>query len=274
MDYVVPTIYQAQCTTAQLLGKPYVPLQNTTLNEKWGIYDTLIPSSSTYPTLKYLAIGNGGHKVLDTSGGPPYSINPVQHKPINVSLYNHLPWIIRPANNDLTPTERLQYRMRVPVTIQGDDYIAYYLKLVDTSSTNPTINVVTWNTTRVSSPLSGGGSVLNPIPTTNNSTAGDDYVTVDAELPIRIDNAQQNEIRNAGNLIYGDMAKVVISELGLYMGIDTVVNAVDSSSNPFTYTETIYTQPTVLMNTFISLQHSVNNIELDLGIGCAEPMQL
>ena len=48
--------------TAQKFGKPVEIVNNSTLNQKFGIFDDILPDPSDDLAVRYVAIGNGGHK--------------------------------------------------------------------------------------------------------------------------------------------------------------------------------------------------------------------
>jgi len=271
MDYVVPTVYQASFLTHKLFSQNYVINNQFTLNKRFSTFDNIVPPSNVDPIMRYMAIGNGGHTVTtDLSGN--VLVNPIQHSPDNISLYSHIPWIIREDGNDLTIAERAIYRMRVEVFIAGIKHYAYYLRLINPLPTNIQMNKITWSgSSSTTIPFVPGNNNINPTPTTNTSTAGDEYITVDTTVPLRITGTEATEIKDAVTKLFGNSDYAIISELGLYMGIDTTVQ------DPVTaiqYTEVVGTQPTVFMNTFMALNYAVDPIELDLGVGCMEPMQL
>ena len=59
------TLYATDLHLSMLAGKPYTPLTNTTLNEKFGINQEAQLPSGVYPTLKYFAIGAGGTSMIN-----------------------------------------------------------------------------------------------------------------------------------------------------------------------------------------------------------------
>lgn len=277
MDYVTPTIFSAQYLATTLLGKQYTPITGSTLNDKWNIANSVTPIASERPVMKYLAIGNGGHTVSSTNGSAPYVINPITHKPNHVALYNHIPWVIRPATNDLSATDRDKYRMRVQITAGGTDYIAYYLKVLDTSASMPAIQKVIWNNAgKNTSVFAASDAILNPTPTTltgSQQTSTDEYVSVDTSITILFDSATVSEIQNATNIIYGVSDYDIISEVGLYQGIDVqYTNTI--AGIPATYTESVYTQPTIFANMFMALQFANLPATFTIDIGALEPMKL
>ena len=140
MDNNVRSIYGAYLQTCALLGFNVDIKPNSTLNQKFDLFPNEIFNSGETPTVKYLTIGNGGHTASMGVDGLPL-INPVPHSPRHAALYNHLPFIIREVGEDLTPGERLLYRLRVPRTIDGVNYMCYYAKVLDLSLVEPKIEL-------------------------------------------------------------------------------------------------------------------------------------
>ena len=140
MDNNVRSIYGAYLQTCALLGFNVDIKPNSTLNQKFDLFPNEIFNSGETPTVKYLTIGNGGHTASMGVDGLPL-INPVPHSPRHAALYNHLPFIIREVGEDLTPGERLLYRLRVPRTIDGVNYMCYYAKVLDLSMVEPKIEL-------------------------------------------------------------------------------------------------------------------------------------
>lgn len=276
MEYTTPTIFSAQYLTSLLLGKSYVPPYDQTLNKKWNVALSTSPPPNSRPILKYLAIGNGGHTISNTNGAAPYLMNPITHRPNHIALYNHIPWVMRDLNNDLTPTERDNYRMRVQITAGGSNYIAYYLKVLDTSSTSPTISKITWNNgLRNTTAFSNSDAILNPTPisltgSTQNST--DNYLAVESKIDIIFDTATVDAIKDACSKIYGTTDYAVISEVGLYQGIDVQISST-IGGNTVTHNESIQTQPTMFANMFAALEFIDTPATFSIDIGSLEPMR-
>jgi len=100
------TIYGLELQAELLVSGTYTPKPNTTLNEKFGILVNEPIGSDTRYGLKYLTIGTGGIKTATPANGYSFS----QHSVMDASLFNHIPFIIRPVSSDLSGTERARYR--------------------------------------------------------------------------------------------------------------------------------------------------------------------
>lgn len=270
MENVTRTVYGSALQTAQYSKLPFNLIQNTTLNEKFNIQSGIAPSEM--PTVGYYCIGNGGHKFQSGIGGVAL-IKSLEHKATDAALFSHLPFVLRAVNNDLTLTQRAKYALRKQVTINSVDYIAYYLKRIDTSAAVIAMKLQTTNngTTSTSSFVPTAGN-LSPTPTeiTNsgvNPLQGQ-YAIVSSTLGLTLTADECQEILNAAAIIYGDEGYAVISEIGLCSGVDKVISLPGGDS----FTEAIAVQVTSHIGTFHSVQAARTGIAGTLELGSAEPM--
>ncbi|EPU3829006.1 DUF7208 family protein [Campylobacter coli] len=120
------TLYNIDLQLRQTSGLPYKLMPNTTLNERFNIHPNFSFTENEYPSLKYFSIGIGGDDILDGSVGYPVS----SHSPVDACLYKPIPFVMRKVSEDLTESERINYRFRKQEYINGENYICYYLKLI------------------------------------------------------------------------------------------------------------------------------------------------
>lgn len=124
------TIYGMELQLAQCFGKEYKIKPNTSLNQLHDILANETFPPSVYPTIKYIAIGNGGITSADNDENSqvyPYSY----HSPLDAGMFNMVPFVIKPEGDDLSPERRLKYRLRKKLTIKSNVYYAYYLKALN-----------------------------------------------------------------------------------------------------------------------------------------------
>lgn len=263
METIVPTVYSSHLTISRKLGVNYTPLTNTTLNEKFNIGTGIVLGSNTYPKFNCFVIGNGGHYVAEDSNGNKIP-KVMYHNPTDAALYNHIPFILRPVNNDLSPVERSNYRLRKIITIGTNDYIAYYAKKIDTSSI--TINME--NISKVSNQFTSttftpDSSNLSPsIPSLDPThTVGPeaDYIGVNINIDLSITTAEMTEIRNACAIIYNDANMAVISEMGICAGVDNQINSTYNSVT-INYLDSLYT----IIDTFIHPLYVLRDVKSDI----------
>lgn len=281
MTGVTRTVYGAYLQTCQYLNKAVGIRPFSTLNEKHGITVDEVITETEVPSVGYIAVGNKGHKfkIVDDGVAVP---EVVQHTPTDAALYNQIPFIVRDVNNDLTPVERIKYAHRKVITVNDNDYIAYYLKRIDLLSVIPEMNyktVVTdpvTNTTTVSTEtFVTTAANLSPVAPVISSTSvtetTGDYVTATAKVEFSLSSTDVQELLNACNIIYGDEAYGIISEIGICSGVDRLYELTYDgiTSN---YKEANFVQVTSFVSTFISLPHSTDGLNSILDIGSTESL--
>jgi len=204
---------------------------NLTLNSKHSVAQGETLNADEKPLIRYFGVGIGGIRNIGNNLSEPNEV-----KPENLDLYTPIPFRIRTEDADLSPTERASYRMRARVTISGTNYIAYYLKVITLEDT-----AVTFSYTNSGAVYDLEPSNLNPTPPATpgqgqiqgTATEIDAYLSATAIVT-------GEEISEAINIIYGGNSSYArISELGLYMGHDRSIAAVDHNSQPFNYIEAI-----------------------------------
>ena len=269
------TLQGALLQTVELLKLPLEIKSHSTLNEKLNIHNDIVLSDTDMPSVKYVTIGNGGHKMVMGTNNISKP-EPIQHTPRHCGLYNHLPFVLRLPNNDLTPSQRLNYRLRRIETHDNISYVAYYLKLLDLSETVPQLELRSVTDGVITSTtFSPSIADLNPTPPPLNPggiiTTTGDYVAATAKVPFSMNSDDIAEFLNVANIIYGDVNYAMISEIGLCSGIDKVVtgnfNGLDSS-----YTDAIGVQITNFISSFFAANFSNGSINVILDIGNVEPL--
>lgn len=275
MDNNVRSIYGAYLQTCALLGLNVDIKPNSTLNQKFDLFPNEIFNSGETPTVKYLTIGNGGHTASMGVDGLPL-INPVPHSPRHAALYNHLPFIIREVGEDLTPGERLLYRLRVPRTIDGVNYMCYYAKVLDLSLVEPKIELRN-NTDGIITATDFTPSLadLNPvkpvIPVNGNITSTGNYLASTAKIEFVMNEAEITELLNACNIIYGSDNYAFISEIGLCSGVDRTLMG-NFGGPPSAYTEAVGVQIMNFISTAIPAYALSTSITQTIDVGSTSPL--
>lgn len=275
MDNNVRSIYGAYLQTCALLGLNVDIKPNSTLNQKFDLFPNEIFNSGETPTVKYLTIGNGGHTASMGVDGLPL-INPVPHSPRHAALYNHLPFIIREVGEDLTPGERLLYRLRVPRTIDGVNYMCYYAKVLDMSMVEPKIELRN-NTDGIITATDFTPSLadLNPvkpvIPVNGNITSTGNYLASTAKIEFVMNEAEITELLNACNIIYGSDNYAFISEIGLCSGVDRSLMG-NFGGPPSAYTEAVGVQIMNFISTAIPAYALSTSITQTIDVGSTSPL--
>ena len=275
MDNNVRSIYGAYLQTCALLGFNVDIKPNSTLNQKFDLFPNEIFNSGETPTVKYLTIGNGGHTASMGVDGLPL-INPVPHSPRHAALYNHLPFIIREVGEDLTPGERLLYRLRVPRTIDGVNYMCYYAKVLDLSLVEPKIELRN-NTDGIITATDFTPSLadLNPvkpvIPVNGNITSTGNYLASTAKIEFVMNETEITELLNACNIIYGSDNYAFISEIGLCSGVDRSLMG-NFGGPPSAYTEAVGVQIMNFISTAIPAYALSTSITQTIDVGSTSPL--
>jgi len=210
----------------------YLP---TTINTKRSIFATAVPGSAvpgsagipndgSMPKLRYFGIGIRGMKNQGNSG--PGNISaPYIPSAANMDIFTPLPFRTVLIGEDLTPTEQLQYRMKVLTHIGGNDYWCYYLKkltVVDNSVKLIQTNLGDGEET-VLNVTDLDPNNLSPTPTVTSSegtASASSTIAALATLNMQITGEEVNE---SVSVIYNDPLRAKISEIGLYSGYDVSV---------------------------------------------------
>lgn len=275
MENTVRTIFSAYLQTCMLLGRPVTILPGSTLNEKLGIQSDVMIAADQVPKMRYAAIGNGGHKMVMGANGISRP-EPIQHRSTDAALYNQLPFILRTANNDLSPVEREKYGLRRLEEHGGISYIAYYLKRLDYLNVNAQMEYKTVNEgVTTTTPFVPNNSNINPVPpdlanTGVNVTTGD-YVSATAKVPFTLDVDEVDEIINVSNIIYNDSGYAIISEIALCSGVDKIVTTSQGTGVGFNINEVIGTQVVSFINGFFAMNFSNAGLSVTFDLGATEP---
>lgn len=275
MENIVRTVYGAYLQTCQLLDINVDIAPFSTLNEKFNVNENVHHTRENPLSMKYVAIGLGGHKMVLGNNGI-YLPEPIQHRPTDGALFKHLPFIIRPSDEDLSASERAKYRIRRQETYGGKSYISYYLKKIDFTNTYAGMNYMTVTDTQtLTQTFSPSTSTLNPTPPVvsnegvNNGTG--DYVSASAIIPFTMDDADVTELKNVCSIIFGDEAYAIISEIALCSGAEANVSTIYNEST-LNYTDAVDVQVVAFINTFFSAQFNSNKVDYLFDVGSAEPM--
>lgn len=275
MEQISRTVYGAAVQTAINMGIPYAPSQYASLNTLFGIATAATPDANTNYETKFLVIGNGGHYSVAGADGFPQMAS-YNHQPTDAGCYNHLPFVLRPIDADLTIAERAKYALRREETHGGLQYYAYYAKRLDY-----TANVVSMKKTTLD-PASTVDFVptntnLNPTPpetllgSVNLIQSSNEYVSGSSVITIEFTATDAAELRNVSQIIYGDEDHAVISEIGLVTGIDKVVTGA-LNGGTVDYNEVIYAQIVVFIACYYNMVMQTDGFTTVADTGITEPL--
>lgn len=209
----------------------------STLNAKYGVAQNLVPTS--LPPIAYFGIGIGG--CFNVSVGN--LSQPYPALATDMDLYIPIPFRCVPVEQDLSPTDRAAYRIRIRKTINGSDYFLYYLKTITFNQSTVQLTE-TDPVTGLQSPYVLDYSNLTPTPPTVNTSGT--VTSSETEVNVSVTSSLQltgSEVVEAINVLYnGDLRYARISELGLYSGQDRVITGLDVNGNSISYTEAVLAQ--------------------------------
>lgn len=220
MYKVTKTIYATELAAAHLTNTEYAIHEDTTLNEKFNVLNVGI-DNKILPTVEYISIGLSP-TVIDAS----IDIEAYRHVPTNACLFYHVPFVLKPINEDLSFIEQSKYRLRSEVEINGSKYIAYYLKKINLSNIERSTLYVT---------TEDGGMLVDNFISTNISPLAPKlqykesieeenikYVVSSTQMNISFDVNELYEIRNACKIMYPDNPSI-IGEVGLCSGVEGIL---------------------------------------------------
>lgn len=273
MKAITGIIYAGGIQTAQFFKLDYVPLPNTTLNERFGISAGVSLNSKEYPYANFWCVGVGGHRLTAAANGMP-KISPIKHNPSDSGLYQPMPFVLRLESNDLSSSERNKYYLRRKEVRNGQNYYAYYGQKLDVSATTIEYFKVTVQngvtTTLPFIPTADDLEPTAPIITSDQLTptlADGNYVMVRATTDIIFTEQDVAEYQNAVNIILGDPELAVISEIGIYAAVIRQVS-VPGDGGTITFNESCVSTLTQIVSTYENLNFADGafTIKVDAGI--------
>lgn len=275
MDNVTRTVYGSYVQTCLALNLPFTAMPNTTLNQKFGVFVDEHASSDSIPTISCIGIGNGGHKIEIGENNIAKPV-PILFTPDQASLYNQLPFLMRPVAEDISAVDRAKYRCRALVTFNNIPYVAYYLKVIDKTATIATAEYKHVENGVISAyPYAPDISKLVPVPPVVNNAGQNvtisDYLSVSARIPFVMNTTDIEEYKNVCSIIFGDANYAMISEIAICTSVDRAVTA-NINGVATGYTEAIDTQVSTFVQTFYALQFSNTEIDVLLDVGSVEPL--
>ena len=269
------TIYGALLDSAKRFNDPLPILPNSTLNQKFTVFENELPRQNELPIAQYLAIGLKGSEVtLSTEGF--FKTKYRRYNPRWASLLSHVPYIVRPVEQGLTSDQREKYRLRTLEEFNGNFYECWWLRKLDLKANpvgveyrkliNGNISSVAWEPSL---------SDLNPTPLTVNPNqvllTGDDYLAATKKFEIEFTPQDIQELLNVCNVMYGDPDIANITEFGLVSGIERVMQT-NFNGIMANYTEAIYCQITDFINSTLSAPNALRGQKLFIDGGSNEPL--
>lgn len=278
MRLITRTLIGGELQTATILGLPYQPRPNTTLNQLLNIQANSTFNAGQYPKARYWAIGDGGHQVVAGADGSPY-ISPIKHRVSDFSCFKHLPFVLRLETNDLSPEQRVKYGLRRAETHNGRRYFAYYLKRLDfTNVATQLYQTVVRDGVETTVPFTPNNSNLNPQPPVlppNQSVptlSQGDYLSTSAIIPVDFTAWDITEFVEVAKIIYDNELRAVISEIALVSGVDRQVSAEGPGGTPFQFNEVIGAQVLQHVTTYTPLAFTNQGVQFVFEAGVTEAL--
>jgi hypothetical protein len=253
---------------------PFTKVPNSTLNEKFNIATNEVIGPTDIPSMRYVAIGNGGHKMKQSGVNNLQVPEPLQHRTTDAALYSHIPFVMRNKTDPLSAADEARYALKRVETIGSTQYYAYYLRRMDLTGVTSNMELKTVlngnTTTNVFIPTVGN---LNPVPpntvTGGAVTATGDYVTATANISFVLDSVDIINILDACNIMFGSEDYAIISEIGLCSGIDRQV-----SFEAGLFNEVIAAQIVSHISSFHALRFTASGVNTIFDVGATEPLFL
>lgn len=278
MNTIQSSIYGAKLLIALLINQNPEIEVNSTINERLDISGDLRPADNERVYLGTLVVGNRGHSAQVGDGGIPL-ISVLDHFATDASVFNPIPFCIRPISNDLTEIERRKYCLRKEITIGEETYYAYYglrlaitpdqavIKMKKITNNNGVI------TEEIFVPTSDN-LYPDPVVLSDSEAISTTNVSYSASVVIRIelDATDIEEYVNAAKIIYGgDERYAIMSEFSLCTGADRMMT-VPSTLGNINFLESIATQVYSFNADYKALYYNSQELTLDFDLGNQIPM--
>lgn len=270
---------------AHYFGIPLPILDHSTLNEAQDVQAGATLGTNELPRVNYFAIGNGGHKHESGVNNFPLLSNKI-HRSRDTGLFNQIPFVLRPVDNDLTAIERKDYAMRKLISHAGNNYFGYFLKRLDKSGLSIKVQdrVIDNNQNVAITDFIPSSNDLKPVPidlaNAGVNTVQGKYISATVNLVINVTAFDAEEIINACEILFGNSYYAMISELSLIAGVDRQVSVTDGLGGVFNFDEAICTQvaehipvlqPVFSQRDGFTMAAEVGGIEPLLNIDLASP---
>lgn len=278
------TIYGTDLALSKSFGLDYNFKNGTTLNNLLDILSNEQYPSGVYPTIKYICIGTGGDDKVDGSAYP-FS----QHQAKDAGLFRMVPFIARKLTEDLDDKDRIKYRLRKVLSVDGVEYAFYFLRVIDKSDLVESKTFMQFNHSdtqeEIMQPIdfSNSKTILRPVPVNKVDLVyggSVNYITKMLVLKLWFSKSELEEISEAIKLYsvteFGlePNPSFTLREIGLCHGVDGV-NVIGDKS----YVEAIGTQINMHIGFNVELSmyigenaDSDNGIRRSLSLGGMEPL--
>lgn len=271
---------QRSCNTSQLLTsmyirKPYVPLANSTLNEKFNINPDEVPAVGEYPSLGLWCIGRGAHQLVSkAAGGSSPMSTPIFATDNSLELIT--PFVVRELTNDLSTIERRKYALREVREIKGKTYALYWACNLDMNNVSQVTELqITEDGEVVSTKLyTPSPESLEPPARNYNDSAlatSRQRVTTYAAINVSFTEQDVKELIDACIIMYDDPTAAVVTEIGMLSGVPRSLPTGTAGGQEM-MTESIAVQLNAHVSTYQAVHLSSKGFDLSIITGAGEPL--
>ena len=204
----------------------------TPMNRGMYIEATYNPTTETRDLkTDLIMIGRGGHEYTTSEDG---EIDPVTypHAATDAGFFKPTPWLVRRASEDLTGEMKAKYRLRRTFLNEGELWVAYFGRKIDLSRNEITEVLETVADGKIIStrPYELTANDLRPQKGPLDSESPGTYLRTYAAFDLVMTEEEIEEYINACTILYGNVNKAVISEIGYCFGKDAPVTKMYSSN--------------------------------------------
>lgn len=277
MSLTRPTLVAGYLNTVRRLNKTFTVHPNTTLNQKLNIQPNAPIGEKECPIgSRYIVIGNGGRKFATGKNGliiREYA----PHSARDNSLYNMIPFVVRPMNDDLDTVTRGNYRLRRIESINGVNYVVYYAKLLPTAgSIDLEYRTIKEDGTISSEPFSFMPNDINPTPkyltTDELNIIKSTYGVISLKTRFELTANDISELINACTITQGNSGYAYITEAAICSGLDRQVTTTLGNTN-ITYTEAVCCQTEAFIEDIYQEYQSSSTLGgFDIDLGYSAPL--
>lgn len=269
------SIYEARYTTLERLDLPPSILPFSTLNELPYINSNPGQAPKRFPKIGYLAVGIGSAVASQGANGLLRTENFI-HGPADAALFYQVPFVTVPVNADIPLADQARYALRVPETINGQQYISYFLRRLDKTNVQTGLTYISVaNGVATPAPWTPSQKDQNPekikLQPGVNVTLGD-TLSMNAYMTPSLSSSEIAALINAITIRTGDPSYAVLSEFTICSGEDFDTSYTTASGATQSFKEAIAVTPAIHIIGNWPLQNLTDSLTFPMDIGVSEPM--
>ncbi len=188
-----------------------------------------------------------------------------------------MPFLLRAPDDDLTVAERAAYGLRKIISINNENYVAYYLKRIPID--NEPVKMLHHTVVDgqvVTVPFTPDNSNLHPEPTEPQAvgaiTTNGTYLTTSALMNIHFDANDVRELTEVAKIMFGSVERALISELCLVAGSDRVLSVTDPGQQAFNMNEVVQAHIVTHITGLWPVAYQSEGFRYALDLGANEPL--